>query len=230
MAEERPPEEASDQSTSPGVVTRRQFLVGTGAGAVVGAVGAAGALTVAQRGATTQESAVGGPKFDAQDERLITLNVNGKSHKVIAKSRATLSDVIRYQLGLTGTHIGCNRAECGACTVVMDGKNIYSCTQMAWASEGHEIITIEGLAKNTSSLAGLHPIQRAFAVHDAGQCNFCIPGQIMSAYSLLLKNPSPAAAQVKQHLSGNICRCGNYQHIVKSVLVAAEEWKGGPYA
>lgn len=226
MAEERPPDKGPDSAAA---ISRRQFLVGAGAGAVVGAAGAATALTVARRGAAVEPTA-GGLEFVAQDERLITLSVNGKSYKVVAKSRATLSDVIRYQLGLTGTHIGCNRAECGACTVAMDGKNIYSCTQMAWASEGHEITTIEGLATNTSSLEGLHPLQRAFAVNDAGQCNFCIPGQIMSAYSLLLKTPSPTAAQVQQHLSGNICRCGNYQNIVKSVLVAADEWKGGPYA
>jgi len=229
MAEEQPSGGTPDQKTSP-AITRRQFLAGTGAGAIVGAAGAAAALTVVRPGATVEQGAAGGPRFDALDERQITLNVNGRSFKVVAKARATLSDVLRYQLGLTGTHIGCNRAECGACTVVMDGKNIYSCTQMAWASEGHEIITIEGLAKNTSSLEGLHPIQRAFAVNDAGQCNFCIPGQIMSAYSLLLKNPSPLAADVKLHLSGNICRCGNYQHIVKSVLIAADDWKGGPYA
>ncbi len=227
------PEGADEQ---PLVVSRRQFLIGAGAGLVVGAAGAAGVLAVTTtqpkpaETATTKPAetkpvtAVAGP--EELDEKLITLKVNGQSYKVLAKARSTLADVLRYQLGLTGTHIGCNRAECGACTVAMDGRNVYSCTQMALAAEGHEITTIEGLAKNTSSLEGLHPIQRAFALNDGGQCNFCIPGQIMSSYALLKINPNPTEADVRRHLSGNICRCGNYQHIVQAVQAAAKEMRG----
>lgn len=222
MAEESAPARTPEQAKRLSV-SRRDFLAG-GAGVVVGAAGAAAVATVARPGEAELVTAPAvSTGLDPMEERLITLRVNGRNHTVLAKARATLADVLRYQMGLTGAHIGCNRAECGACTVAMDGKNIYSCTQMAWAAEGHDIVTIEGLAKNTASLEGLHPIQRAFAVNDAGQCNFCIPGQIMSAYALLLANKKPTEAEVRRHLSGNICRCGNYQNIVKSVLGAAKE-------
>ncbi len=232
--EEKTPQQSAEQQDEgqPVSLSRRQFLIGASTGLVVGAAGAAGVLTVispakpAEEVKVTQTGPATATKVEEVEERLITLKVNGRDYKILAKARSTLADVLRYQLGLTGAHIGCNRAECGACTVAMDGKNIYSCTQMAFASEGHEITTIEGLAKNTSSLEGLHPIQRAFATYDGGQCNFCIPGQIMSTYALLQTNKNPTEADVRRHLSGNICRCGNYQHIVAAVQAAAKEMRG----
>lgn len=223
MADDKGPE-APEQQGKRAALSRREFLVGTATGAVAGAVAAAGVGAVTRpREAEAPASPALSTGLDPMEEKLITLKVNGKTQTLLVKSRATLADVLRYQLGLTGTHIGCNRAECGACTVVMDGKNIYSCTKMAWASEGREITTIEGLAKNTSSLEGLHPLQRNFAIYDGGQCNFCIPGQIMSAYALLLGNASPTVAEIRSHLSGNICRCGNYQHITQAVAAASKE-------
>lgn len=224
--------EHQEEEGSSKAVTRRQFLVGAGAGLVVGAAGAAGVIAVVSPPKVVQVAQPGSPGSTAAaqavevEEKLITLKVNGQSYQVVAKARATLSDILRYELGLTGAHVGCNRGECGTCTVVMDGKDVYSCSVMAFAAEGHEITTIEGLAKSTASLEGLHPIQRQFALHDGGQCNFCIPGQIMSAYALLQKNKNPTEEQVRLNQSGNICRCGNYQHITAAILAAAKEMGG----
>ncbi len=230
LEEEQKQEETDAQSRA---VTRRQFLVGAGAGLVVGAAGAAGVIAVVTP-KTTQQVQVAQPSTTAPvavaqaevEEKLITLKVNGQTYQVVAQARATLSDILRYELGLTGVHVGCNRGECGTCTVVMDGKDVYSCSVMAFAAEGHEITTIEGLAKSTASLDGLHPIQRQFALHDGGQCNFCVPGQIMSAYALLQKNKNPTEEEIRTNQSGNICRCGNYQHITAAILDAAKEMRG----
>jgi aerobic-type carbon monoxide dehydrogenase small subunit (CoxS/CutS family) len=161
-------------------------------------------------------------QLGAVAEKELSLKINGRVYKVVAQARATLADVIRYQLGLTGTKIGCNRAECGACTVIMDGKNIYSCTQMAFASEGKEITTVEGLAHDPSRFEGLHPIQQGFIVKDAPQCGFCMSGQMMSAYALLQAQPKPSLDQIRMGLSGNICRCGNYNHLWDAVAYAAD--------
>jgi aerobic-type carbon monoxide dehydrogenase small subunit (CoxS/CutS family) len=166
--------------------------------------------------ANTQPAAV------AVAEKQIALKINGHTYRVIAQARATLADVIRYQVGLTGTKIGCNRAECGACTVVMDGRSVYSCTQMAFASEGKEILTVEGLASDPSRFEGLHPIQQGFILKDAPQCGFCMSGQMMSAYTLLHATPKPDLEQIRMGLSGNICRCGNYNHLWDAVAWAAE--------
>ncbi|MGH7773353.1 MAG: (2Fe-2S)-binding protein, partial [Candidatus Binatia bacterium] len=121
-------------------------------------------------------------------------------------------------LGLTGTKIGCDRGECGACTVIINGRNIYACSQLAVWMEGKEILTIEGLAKGGDKL---DPLQETFIEHDGAQCGFCTSGQIMSGKALLLRNPNPTEAQVKRALSGNLCRCGNYNREVAAVLAAA---------
>jgi aerobic-type carbon monoxide dehydrogenase small subunit (CoxS/CutS family) len=155
-------------------------------------------------------------------EKQIALRINGHTYKVVAQARATLADVIRYQIGLTGTKIGCNRAECGACTVLMNGKNVYACTQMAFASEGKDIMTVEGLASDSSRFEGLHPLQQGFILKDAPQCGFCMSGQLMSAYALLHAAPKPDLEQIRMGLSGNICRCGNYNHLWDAVAWAAE--------
>jgi aerobic-type carbon monoxide dehydrogenase small subunit (CoxS/CutS family) len=155
-------------------------------------------------------------------EKQIALKINGHTYKVVAQARATLADVIRYQIGLTGTKIGCNRAECGACTVIMNGKNVYACTQMAFASEGKDIMTVEGLASDPSRFEGLHPLQQGFILKDAPQCGFCMSGQLMSASALLRAVPRPDLEQIRMGLSGNICRCGNYNHVWDAVAWAAE--------
>lgn len=221
--------EEKEERLSP-VVTRREFLLGAGTGAAVTAVAAAGFVTVAKPGTAAAPAAgvpitaapAGGRAAAPVATKLLTLKVNGQVYEVAVQARSTLADVLRYQLGLTGTKIGCNRAECGACTVLMDGNNIYSCTQMAFASEGKDIVTVESLAKDPSRLEGLHPIQQGFIVKDAPQCAFCMPGQMLSAYALLKSTPRPTEDQIKHALSGNICRCGNYNHIWDAVAWAAD--------
>ena len=131
--------------------------------------------------------------------------------------RHTLAEVLRDQLGLTGTKIGCDRGECGACTVIINGLNMYSCSQLAVWMEGKEILTIEGLAKGDK----LDPLQEAFIEHDGPQCGFCTSGQIMSGKALLMKHSKPTEAQARRALSGNLCRCGNYNREVAAVLGAA---------
>ena len=148
----------------------------------------------------------------------LNLKVNGKNYKVEVEHRNTLAEVLRDQLGLTGTKIGCDRGECGACTVMINGRNLYSCSQLAVWMEGKEILTIEGLAKGDK----LDPVQEAFIEHDGPQCGFCTPGQIMSGKALLLKKPNPTEAEVRRGLSGNLCRCGNYNREVAAVLAAAK--------
>ena len=126
--------------------------------------------------------------------------------------------MLRDELGMTGTRIGCDRGECGACTVVVGGRNIYSCSQLAVWMNGKEILTVEGLAKGDK----LDPIQQAFIEHDGPQCGFCTSGQIMSGKALLMRNANPNEAQVRRALSGNLCRCGNYNREVEAVLAAAK--------
>lgn len=149
----------------------------------------------------------------------LTLRVNGKDYRLKVEPRTTLVQVLRNQLQLTGTKISCNRGECGACTVLLDGRAVYSCQMLALDAAGHDVTTIEGL------LAGerLHPVQEAFVEHDGMQCGFCTPGQIMAARALLLKNPHPTPEEVREGLAGNLCRCGAYPNIVRSVLAAAEK-------
>jgi aerobic-type carbon monoxide dehydrogenase small subunit (CoxS/CutS family) len=147
----------------------------------------------------------------------ITLLINGGSHSLQVEPRRSLLDALRLDLGLTGTKEACNAGECGACTVIMDGKAVYSCLVLAIECKGHEIKTIEGLATETR----LHPVQQAFVEHDAFQCGFCTPGQIMSVKALLDTNPSPTMGEAKTAVSGNLCRCGAYHHIVEAAMAAA---------
>ena len=181
-------------------ISRRKFVEGTGAGLV--------ATTVPLEG---QTAAAAPPKTT------IKMTVNGTVHRIEVEDRWTLAEVLRDHLGLTGSKIGCDRGECGACTVLLDGKNVYSCSQLAVWADGRTVQTVEGLAQN----GRLDALQEAFIQHDGPQCGFCTSGQLMSAKALLNHNPHPDRDQVRHAMTGNICRCGNYNHYVESVLAAA---------
>jgi xanthine dehydrogenase YagT iron-sulfur-binding subunit len=195
-------------------ISRRGFLKGIGGGAIGTAVISTGLLNSSSAEAYAPES-VGGTRSKAT----VTLKVNGKSYRVEVEHRDTLAEVLRDQLGLTGTKIGCDRGECGACTVIVNGRNLYSCSQLTVWMQGKDILTIEGLAKGDK----LDPVQEAFIEHDGPQCGFCTSGQIMSGKALLLKNAKPTEAQARRALSGNLCRCGNYNREVAAVLAAASK-------
>jgi len=150
-------------------------------------------------------------------KRTITLTVNGAPRSVEVEPRALLAHVLRDQLDLTGTHIGCDTSQCGACTVHIDGRAVKSCTVLAMQAEGHAITNIEGLAAN----GRLHPLQQAFWDKHGLQCGFCTPGMIMTAADLLGHNPKPSEAEIRHALEGNLCRCTGYQNIVAAVQVAA---------
>lgn len=148
----------------------------------------------------------------------ITLHVNGRNHLVEIEPRRTLLDTLRIDLGLTGAKLVCNMGNCGACTVLIDGTAVYSCLTLAIESQGKQITTIEGLTADGS----LHPIQRAFVEHDALQCGFCTPGQVLAAHALLLRNPTPSDDEIVEGMSGNLCRCGAYRGIVGAVRSVTE--------
>jgi aerobic carbon-monoxide dehydrogenase small subunit len=149
----------------------------------------------------------------------VRLNVNGTEHELDVEPRLLLVHALRDKLGLTGTHVGCDTSNCGACTVHMDGDAVKSCTVLAVQAEGAEITTIEGMGTEEN----LHPMQEAFWNNHGLQCGYCTPGMIMSASALLARNPNPTEDEVRQGLEGNLCRCTGYHNIVKSVLDAASK-------
>jgi len=151
-------------------------------------------------------------------KRPVTLTVNGTDRTVAVESRALLVQVLRDDLNLTGTHIGCDTSQCGACTVLIDGRAVKSCTVLAVQCEGEAITTIEGI----STADSLHPIQSAFWEKHGLQCGFCTPGMIMTAVDFLASNPDPSEAEIRHALEGNYCRCTGYQNIVAAVQLAAE--------
>ena len=154
-------------------------------------------------------------------ELRLTLTVNGHASGLVVAPDRTLLDVLRDDLELTGTKTNCLEAECGVCTVLVDGLAVNACTMLAAAADGRHVTTIEGLATNGT----LHPLQQAFIDHGAVQCGYCIPGMILSAKAYLDDNPRPTAADVREALAGNLCRCTGYQKIVDAVLAAAEVMK-----
>ena len=159
---------------------------------------------------------------DADTAVTLTLTVNDVPRDVRIEPRELLVCLLRDRLGLTGTHVGCETTSCGACTVLLDGRSVKSCTVLAVQAQGHHITTIEGLARPEAP-NGLHPVQEAFRSCHGLQCGFCTPGMMMAAKALLDSNPDPTEEDVRWALSGNLCRCTGYQNIVKSVLWAAEK-------
>src|SRR5712691_670374 len=180
-------------------ISRRQFLEGT---STVLTVAAAAPALRAQRAAAN-------PVL----RTAVTLTVNGTARRLEVDDRWTLVEALRDHLGLTGTKIGCDRGECGACTVLLDGKPVYSCSQLAVWADGKSVQTVEGLIRNGQ----LAPLQRSFVEHDAPQCGFCTPGQLMSAAALVAANPHPTADQARAAMTGNLCRCSGYNHYVAAV-------------
>jgi xanthine dehydrogenase YagT iron-sulfur-binding subunit len=158
-----------------------------------------------------------GGERPAQRDVPIELRVNGVAHPLRVDTRVSLLDALRERLGLTGTKKGCDQGACGACTVLVDGRRVLSCLTLAVASQGHDIRTIEGVAEN----GRLHPLQEAFVRHDAFQCGYCTPGQIMSALGLLAEGRAGSEDDIREFMSGNICRCGAYPNIVAAVAEVA---------
>lgn len=196
-------------------VSRRNFLKGFGTGVVGGAVLPAALSAESLQKKIEQQAAHAG-------KELLKVKVNGKWELALVEPRTTLAEFLRDHLNLTGTKIVCNQGACGGCTVLLDGKAIYSCHIFALDADGREVQTIEGLLTGEK----LHPIQDAFIEQDGYQCGFCTPGQIMAAKGLLHKYPKPTVEQVTEGMSGNLCRCAAYPKIVDSVLAAAQKtWK-----
>ncbi len=155
-------------------------------------------------------------------KRAITVTVNGRQYQSEVEPRLLLVHYLRDVLGLTGTHIGCDTSQCGACTILFDGRAVKSCTVFAVQADGHELLTVEGLAKDGQ----LHPIQEGFWEEHGLQCGYCTPGMMLAAVDLLQRNPNPTEAEVRHALHGNLCRCTGYQHIVNAVLYAARKLRG----
>src|SRR5262249_32694822 len=185
-------------------ISRRQFLEGTGT-----------VLTVAATAPALRAQQPAAPRPSARTK--IALTVNGAPKTLEVDDRWTLAEALRDHLGLTGTKIGCDRGECGACTVLMDGKPVYSCSQLAAWMDGRSIQTVEGLMKNGQ----LSALQQSFIDHDAPQCGFCTSGQLMSAAALLTAVPKPTVEQARAAMTGNICRCSDYNHYVAATVAAA---------
>ncbi|MCZ6843015.1 MAG: (2Fe-2S)-binding protein [SAR324 cluster bacterium] len=153
----------------------------------------------------------------------VTLTVNGQEHTAQVEPRLLLTHLIRDVLRLTGTHVGCDTTSCGACTVLLDGDAVKSCTLFAVQANGKSITTVEGMAQN----GGLHPLQAAFREHHGLQCGFCTPGMLLSALDFLKKNPDPTEEEIRWGISGNLCRCTGYLNIVKAIKAAAKEMAAG---
>jgi len=191
--------------------TRRDFIKGFGSSAI----GVAIVPKLVAKDIETQKTEEG--IVPLHSKKKISIAVNEKKYTLEVQPNETLLDVLRERLNLTGAKKTCDRGECGGCTVLLDGKPVYSCLYLAFRADGKKITTIEGLAANGK----LHPVQQAFIDKDGYQCGFCTPGFIMSSVALLNKNKSPSQQEIKEGLSGNICRCGNYFKIYDAVSTAS---------
>ena len=188
-------------------LTRRRFIKGVIFSGAAATTGAGVYLANAQNGAGTAE-------------RLINLNINGRTRPVDVMPSETLAYTLRYKLDLTGTKIGCNRGECGACTVLIDGVANYACSVLTHNVKDKAVVSIEGIKSVDGTL---HAVQQAFIDENSPQCGFCTPGQVMSAVALLNSNPRPTRDEVRAGLSGNLCRCGAYEHYINGVLRASRQ-------
>jgi xanthine dehydrogenase YagT iron-sulfur-binding subunit len=189
-------------------LTRRGFLTTMGAGAV----------TVAMASKLPAQPAAEAEMVERGEMTKVILQINGRKYSLLVEPRWSLLYVLREQLGLTGTKVGCERGECGSCTVLIDDFPRYACMTLAVEAEGAKITTLEGLMKGEE----LGPVQQAFVEHDALQCGYCTPGQIMAVEGLLRQNPHPSTEEIRNGMSGNLCRCGAYKHIINAAKKAAE--------
>jgi xanthine dehydrogenase YagT iron-sulfur-binding subunit len=194
-------------------LTRRQFLTSAGAGALI----------VVASGHLGKEREASAAVIKSGEGNKIRLRINSKQFDMLVEPRWSLLYVLREELGFTGTKEGCSRGECGTCTVLIDNVPMYSCMTLAVEAEGREITTLEGLMKGEE----LGPVQKAFVEHDALQCGYCTPGQIMAVEGLLRKELYPTMEQIRQGVSGNLCRCGTYTHIFEAAKRAADLKRGG---
>jgi len=195
-----------------GGLSRRSFL----GGASAGLVGISISPYLSAAGIGPQ------PTKDNGNAVVVKLSVNGEEHDILVEPRMSLLFVLRERIGLTGTKVGCERGECGACTVHIDDEARYACLTLAIEAQGRKIVTIEGLSKDGQ----LSAVQEAFVENDAFQCGYCTSGQIMAAEALLKKNPSPTVEEVREAMSGNLCRCGAYKHIVEAVMKGSKAVRG----
>ncbi len=203
-------EERDDKDRQPSQgVSRRGFIATLGTGAV-----AAAAAATAVSAATAAPTTVPGTPQMVE----VALSINGRKQRLLVEPRWSLLYVLRDRLGLTATKVGCERGECGTCTVLIDGKPRYACMTLAVEAQGADVTTAEGLMQGEE----LGPVQQAFAEHDAFQCGYCTPGQVMAVEGLLRANPNPSLEDVRQGVSGNTCRCGSYALIFKAAQRAAE--------
>lgn len=218
MDDDRGPDEGAPKGRNARALSRRDFLEGSAA-----ALAAAGVAPVVAHAAEPTGQAAAGAATDPTQvaqtapRTRVRLTVNGAVQTLDVEDRWTLAEALRDRLGLTGTKLGCERGECGACTVLLDGTPVYSCSTLAVWADGRAVRTVEGLERDGQ----LSLLQRAFIEHNAPQCGFCTPGQLMAATALLERTPSPDAAQVRAALVGNLCRCSNYNAIVEAVMATA---------
>ena len=193
------------------LISRRDFIKGViSSGATIAALGYIPASPGVGRARAASSGAV---------ERLISLKVNGRIRRVDVLPQETLAMTLRYKLGLTGTKLSCDRGECGACTVLIDDVAYYSCTTLTHSVRNRSITTIEGLEGSSGEL---HPVQKAFVEELGPQCGYCTPGQIMSAVALLKENPHPTREEILLSMSGNLCRCGSYDHYFRAIMRVAQ--------
>jgi xanthine dehydrogenase YagT iron-sulfur-binding subunit len=202
----------SPDTSKPGAGWSRRTFLGT-------TVGSTMTLTLLERARSAPAEA---PQKSADSSVDVSLRVNGQQHELNLDSRTTLLDALREHIGLTGSKKGCDHGQCGACTVMVDNRRVLSCLTFAAMADGGEVTTIEGLAGADGSL---HPMQQAFIDHDAFQCGYCTPGQIMSAVACVKEDHANDAAEVREYMSGNICRCAAYPNIVDAVLEAKQKMK-----
>ena len=205
---EKKKDQKGQNSGPPYEMTRRGFLTTMGAGAV----------TIAVSSKLSAQSAAEAEMTERGDMTKVTLLINDRKYRLLVEPRWSLLYVLRERLGLTGTKVGCERGECGSCTVLIDGVPRYACMTLAIEAEGAKITTVEGVMKGEE----LGPVQQAFVEHDAFQCGYCAPGQIMAVEGLLRAKPDPSLDEIRKGVSGNLCRCGSYRHIFNAAKRAAE--------